>query len=307
MLVYRKNWMRFFAADKATAGPGSQQGGAVTDDGTATVQDPFAGIDLDDLDEGTRKTIQDAQAKFATLQKEAEETKRIALATEKQAREWQGRYDKMQADIKKAGGGADAQQDKQNALLTQMEQTMIKRGVSPEQAKIQAPMMMEMMESYGTSLREQIGRELAPMAGSVMQQEATNAWNEALSKDKLGALQNPEIAKQVWANVQSLINTGQPITAAVVTNLRNMAWAEHVETNGVPPTTQPMPNYSQPPQLPNFGGGGYPGAGVNPYQPAIVDPNAPRTQVNSDTHAALAATFARMGSIKPSAFGGKRK
>jgi hypothetical protein len=313
--------MRFMNSNAGGGGgnPASQQAGAANPSQTAA-EDPYAGLDLDDLDPEVRARIEKSREQFATLQKEHEKAQQVAMQRDAQARKWQADYDRAMAQIKKVGGDghpADEAAEADKALIAKMEQQLIQGGVSAEQAKIQAPIMTGMMKVYGQELKAQIGQDLAPFAGSVMQQEATNSWNVAMQQDKLGVLQIPEVANKVWQGVQSLIQQGQPVNPGVVTSLKHMAYAEHLEANGPINQQQQQQQQQQPPQFPvhqqqppapsypNFGGGmSYPGAGAAPQLPAQHNPNAPRTSLNSDTHAALLATFGKMGKI-PKGLGGK--
>lgn len=310
MLVYKKYWMRFLNKDDggASGAQASQQGGAAPSQ-TPTVRDPFEGVDLDDVDPVVRKIIEDSKAQFATLQKDAEEAKRIALQEKEQARKWQGRYDQTVAQARRLGdpNGQGDKETKDDVLVKNMEQQMLANGVAPEVAKTQAPLMAKLMTSYGETLKQEIGRDLAPMGHSVMQREAEQSWHQAMMQDQLGALRIPEIATAVWEGVQALINTGQPVTPATVINLRNMVYAEQLEKGTIALPNQPPRQMSQPtpPAYPSFGGS-YPGAGAMPYLPTPPDPNAPRTVLNEDTRGALAATFAKFP-VKPAAFGGKPK
>lgn len=300
-------------AGGGTGNPASQQAGAQNPSQTA-IEDPYAGIDLDDLDPEVRARIEKSKTQFAALQKQAEDAQKLANQRDEAARKWQANYDRAVAQAKQVGGdGQPTADDADKALIAKMEQQLIQGGVTPEQAKLQAPIMTGMMKVYGQELKAQIGQDLAPFAGSVLQQEATNSWNLAMQQDTLGALQVPDIANKVWQGVQSLIQNGQAVTPQTVTSLKHMAYAEHIEKNGPLPTpqqqqTQQFPTHVQQPPVPtypNFGGGmSYPGAGAAPQLPPQHNPNAPRTSLNGDTHAALLATFGKMGKI-PKGLGGK--
>jgi hypothetical protein len=173
------------------------------------------------------------------------------------------------------------------------------------------------METYGLTLKAEIGRDMAPFAGSVLQAEATAAWQAAVQSDTFGAMQIPEVAESVWAQVQNMVGQGQAPTAKTVANLRSMFYMEHCEKTGVvpgvgvqPPQGQqqqlPPPmsqQYQQPPSvpMPAIGGLRYPGAGAVPHRPPVVDPNAPKYSLDAATSAALQTVFGEWN-VKPKAF-----
>ncbi len=321
MILYRNNKYgarRFFFAPDTGASPNgqpasaaAQQGGAAEVDPTASAvsADPFAGIDLDDLDPAARKVIEAAKTTFATTQKQAEQERKGREHFERLARKNQSGYDQLKAQVDKlTGNGTVSQDDPKSALLAKFTKTLTDKNVPEEQAKMQAGIMLEMFAEYGGVLKGEIGRDLAPFAGSVLMQEATNAWHQAAQNDKLGALQIPEVAERVWANAQELANNNQPVTAATIKNLASMAYVDHIETHGAPntppPVTPAMP-YPTAPRYPNVGTPSYPGA--VPFRPQVPDPNAARHALDPATAAAISKIKGEWQNDVPSMRKGGRK
>lgn len=296
MLVY-PTVRRFFAADTGAGASGA--GGGAASDPNATI-DPFKDLNLDDLDPDTRKVVEASKTTFANLQadiaKRAEKEKKL----EELARNFQSKTDALTAQLEKLKGTTQPPNPNE-VRAKKVEELFIKRGVPPDVAKTQAPLFAEMFGELGEELKGQIGRDLAPLGTSVMQGEATRAWQQALTIDKLGALQNPQIAQKAWESVQQMVQAGQPVTAETIINLRNIYYTEHLETNGQ--VNPPMnPNNTNFPPMPNFGPPGFSGGGHSPTRPITNDPNAPKHKLNEDTAAALAAVQRTWG-IKPK--GGK--
>lgn len=301
MIRYNKFSNIFLAQEGATGGGGSagnpaaNQGGASDAGGGDVTVDPFAGIDLDDLDPATRKVMEAAKTSFASLQVQAANEKKAREHSERLARDFQGKHDGLAAQLQKLTSGGPPAGDPQVELLAKFTATLVAKGVTPEQAKVQAPLMLEMMQTYGETLKGEIGRDMAPFAGSVLQNEALASWNAALANDKFGALQVPEVAESVWAQTQTMIGQGQSVSPATIKNLTNMFYMEHLEkTGGQPPTTMS-------PQLPNVGTLRYPGAGHSPSRPVVVDANAPRYTLDAGTNAALQSVMSRWD-VKPKAY-----
>lgn len=300
-----------------TGNPGAGQGGHQGQQGApAPNADPFQGIDFDDLPPQVKEQLTKAKEQFATLQTQTTQSNAQLEAAQRQAREFQSRHDKLAADLQRLNGGNPQQQQGQNPqeiLLGQVEQVLINRGVSPENAKLQAPIHAELLGIQAEAIKKEMGLGLQPVVGAVLQQQAQGAWQTAQSQDRLGALQIPEVAQATWEGVQYLVSQGQPVTPEAVINLRNMHYASHIEQNGnQPPQFQPgnptlnQPPMFQPPQQPQFPQiatrFSYPGAGNFVPPSNQQDPNAPKHALNEDTRAALAATFSRMGSVQPKAF-----
>lgn len=272
------------------ANPAAQQGGAPDAAGAASEVDPFAAINLDDLDAGTRTVIEDGRKKFAASQKELKAIQAKAEHDGQLARSFQAKHDALQAQLQRLNGGAPpptVQDAAQQKLLHQFEKELIANGVTEAQAKVQAPLMLSMMTAYGNQLKAEIGQDLSPFANSVMQTEATNAWSQAVANDRLGALQDPAIATKVWTDVQAMVNARQPVDAGTILNLRNIYYASHIEAGGAP--VQPLPPTPVIPQYPQIGRPTYPGAGAVPFRQLPPDPNAARTVLDPATAAALEA------------------
>jgi hypothetical protein len=281
--------------------PSDQGGGGGNPSQPQQASDPFAGLDLDDLPESARSVIQKSKEDFATLQKSAKEAQTAKDQAEQRAREFQSRHDQLAARVQHLKGDAEPQSADQK-LLAQIEGMLVKRGVSPEQAKAQAPLMTDMFQVYGDQIKNEIGATFAPLANSVLLSEATAAWNEVTNSDPIGALQIPEVANETWKAVQQMVRQGQAVDPSTVRNLRNMIYVDHIEKTGTMPNpnTPPTPNLPVQPMFPNIGRPGF-GGGNYAARPVVQDPNPARTSLNEDTRAALAATFAKMGTI-PKAF-----
>ena len=279
MLVY-PTVRRFFNADTGAGASGAASGAASDPN---VIADPFKDLNLDDLDPDTRKVVEASKQTFANLQqdiaKRAEKEKKL----EELARNFQSKTDALQSQLAKLQQGNQPPATPQEIRAQKLEAMLIRRGVPAETAKLQAPLFAEMMGEVGEELKGQIGRDLAPLGTSVMQQEAQRAWQQAMTVDKLGALQNPEVAKKTWESVQQMVQANQPVTAETIINLRNIFHTEYLENGGQ--MSQPNP---QPQSYPSFGPPNFSGGGGVPSRPNQVDPNAPRHTLNPDTAAAIA-------------------
>lgn len=302
MIRYNQFSNRFLAPDQGgpsggTGNPGANQGGASNvDDGSATaLTDPTAGLNLDDYDPATRKILEDARKGFATLQKNNEDLAKAKTQEEIQRKQFQSNYDQVKAEFDKLTAGKQSQEpsakDKQLALMTGI---LAKRGVPAEQAKVQAEIMVEMMGEFGNQLKQEIGAGLTPMAHQFTAREAEFAWGSAVHNDKIGAMQIDEVAKEAWAQVETLVQQGQQVTQGTVENLVGMAYFKHLNKGGKPADMQQQQQQQQ--QVPQFlqmGRLTYPGAGAAPARPNPTDPNAARYPVDADTDAAVQAVLAK--------------
>lgn len=324
MLRYNKFGGRiFFAADTATGGGGSagnpaanQGGGGAVDDGSTTeIKDPTAGLNLEDFDPDTRKIIEDSRKGFAALQKRTADAEAAKQHELNQKKQFQANYDVLAAELKKVTGGQQqqSQTDPRKVQLEKFTQILVSRNVPPDQAKVQAEIMLEMMTDFGTAIKTEIGAGLGPMAHTMVAREAEHSWSAAVQMDRTGAMQIDEVAKEAWSQVETLVGQGQTVNAATVQNLVGMAYFNYLQKGGNPQQQQQQQQQVQQ-QLPQFQQMGrltYPGAGAQPFRPAAVDPNAPKHALDADTDAALQVVMGKwatgQGAVKAPAFRGAIK
>lgn len=281
--------------------PAAQQGGA----GEATPPsdtDPFAGIDLDDLEPATRKVIEASRIQFAASQKRATEAEAARVKSENEARLFQQRHDQLKHQVDKLTGAGAATQDPVEVAkaerISKLTHILVSRGVPEQQAKGQAEVMFEMMGEFGTALKNEIGRDFAPLTTSVVMRDAESAWSQALASDKVGALLIPEVHQATLAQVQIMVDQGKQVTADIVKNLSGMFYLKHLETGASASTTTVTT-----PQLPNIGRPSF--GGGQPLRPPIIDPTAPRHQLDAATDAALQSVYSKWD-VKPKAYRGNK-
>lgn len=288
-----QSWTRIFLAppnDPAGGGnPAANQGGGQQQQDSSTAfKDPTANIDLDDLAPDVRAVIEESRKGFASLQEQAAKAEEARKLEEKRRVDFQSKFDQTRVQLEKITGGQQQQADPKVAQQQAFEQILIKKGVTPEGAKIQAEIMLEMMGTFGETLKDQIGRDLMPIASTIINREAEFSWQQAVAMDKVGALQDPQIAQHVWEQVQGMVQNGQQVTPLIVQNLAGMAYFAALQEGKIQPQQQQQNNVTtQQHQLPNVGRLTFSGAGATPLRPPQVDPNAPRYQLDSATDAAL--------------------
>lgn len=322
---YYKKFMRFMAAPNegsgSTGNPSASQGGATEPNSQQQEIDPFAGIDLNDLDTDSRKVVEEGKKKFATLQKELAETKNARFLEEKQRKQFQSEHDKLRAQVDKLtkSGDPDPVETAKTLHIEKFEKILKARNVPADQARAQAELMHEMLGEFGADLtkriKAEVGRDLGPMASAVITREAEFAWNQVEQSDNLGMLSVESVRNLVWSQVQAMSSEGQAVSPEVVYNLASMAYVKHVAAGGVAPvapstgqsSTTPAATMNQPPPpMPGFGRPAFSGAGAVPFQHRGVDPNAPKHALDANTDAALQVVFSKWDK-KPSGFHGPKK
>lgn len=312
--MYGKRTFRFLESD--AGGGGGGDAGGQQQQTPPKVETPFDNIAWDELDDQTKTALEKAKTEYvATLQRES----KLKVDLEHQAglsRQFQSAADRNKAELDRLTGGA--KKDDPNPLLAVVQTQLKNLGYKDDDITKIAPAWAKMLEDAGNIQRTQLGRDLAPLATTVLASAATNAFEEARSQgsDPLGYLQDNDVAEKVWAVVQDRVAKGQETSAAIVTNLARMAWAESMEEKALKgeEIKLPTPRMSTtPPGMtpPRFS---FPGAGSNGMTPAIPpmrDSNAARTTLDPDTQAALAQTFSyveQATGLSPKAFkkGGKK-
>ena len=288
----------FFAPDDG--GGSSGAAGAASGqsaDGAGQVElDPklFDSLPLDELDDDTRQVIEKIKTgAIATLQRQQTLTQEVQKK-EAEARKFQSEFDKSQAALAKL----DPQRQNQppnDPILTAVEKQLSGFGYSPEEIKKLGPVFAGMFKEVGTVQRTELGKDLQPLASSVLSAQATNAFNEATANDPLEMLKIPEVAEKTWAIVKGRVGEGLENSAEIVLNFAKMVWADHQLANrGKTGSTPTPPNLPATP--PNMSTGfSYPGSGgISSIASPTRDTNAPRHELNDDTARALGQSFGSM-------------
>lgn len=295
---------------------------------------PFEGIDLEMLDDETRRRIETAQQSFATVANQQQQLQQQIAQQAQLARLYQSRYDQLVSQR----GGPDQQQQQQRELTLQqeLEQLYVQEGIAPDQAKIAARMQGQILEKNNDRLQKQFAQQFAPYAQSAVQAQAHQAFQEAASSDRLGMFRDRNISQRVWDRVNELATNGQQVDTGFIQNLGRIYMMEAIERGEVqiPTVNQgsqqqqqpqqqqspfipaPIPNQQQPMAgqasnvpMPVFGfpvAGPqqqatrftFPGSGFMPTQPT---PRSNGHQMDAETRAALTEVHGRWG-FKPKGF-----
>ena len=297
-----KGSQRFLAEDDGGSG-----GGSSGESGDVTVATPFDDIDLDELDETTRGKIVEGKKQFiATLQRSTKLNADLEH-TQGLARRFQGEADRAKAEFEKITGRT--RQGESDPVLEGIRADLKASGYADADVEKMAPTFLRMFSTFGNTLKKSIGADLGPMAGKVLEQEATRSFEAAQNLDTLGMLQIPEVAERTWQLVQERIKAGSQSTPEIVANLAKMAFIDHASTKADAGEVIELRKSSVPTRKPKEGVNTnftFPGAArIIPAVPTNQNPNGPRTPLNEDTQAALAQTFAEMRrgtGVSPKAF-----
>lgn len=310
----------FFAPDGSGGGggdTGNGSSGATGDTGGGggdAIVTPFDSLDLSEFDEDTRKGIETAKKDFvATLQK-SRKTEADLAHTSGLARRFQSEADRLKTELDK---GKKKDDDKNvDPFLEIAKQTLRENKYTDAEIDKLAPVFAAINRQSAEVTRATLGRDLAPMAGSVLATEATQAFLTAQQQDRIGYFQIPTIAHKVWEMVTDRIGRGESTNDAIVANLGKMVYVDYLETEAAAGRSVEIPKREATPASrmsttpPQFN---YPGSGITyltPALPRVVDPKAARTTLNEDTQNALANTFKHMlreTGVAPKAFGGGKK
>lgn len=302
----------------STAGQ-SANGGGDKSGGGVELLDPklFDDLPWNELDDETRATLNKIKDRsVATLQR-ATHLGQEFTRVDKLARDNQSRADRLAADANKkkkstAGEGEGGNKVVDDAYLSAVREELAGAGFPEEQATALAPVFANMFKKVGVIEREKLGKDLSPMAATVIAQQAQNSFVTAQQQDELGMFQIPTVSQQVWDLVRERANQGVDTTPEIVLNLAKMAYVDHQlsEKKGGGQQQQqqqqqqsddgdrrPMPSILpvQPPTMTTAGLFGMPGGGaIRPIVSQPSDVNAPKHQLNEDTRNALAASFRSM-------------
>lgn len=314
--ILNQSWTRIFLApDADPSGGGSGTSGGQQQQQQSSqqqqVDDPFAVIDLDDLDPDTRKAVEGLKNQFASLQTEKANFQKTAEEAVKQSRAHQSRFDQVQQQLNQLTGGvqvsaeARAKADK----LDQLTKEFTSKGVPEANAKVQAEMMYNILMSEREQIKKEMGQELAPFATLQLNREAEWAFTQVGQNDSTGLFQDQELAGEVWKLVQQGAQNGQHITPEIVSNLAGMVYWKAIQEGKIQQQQQQQQTQFTPP-MPTFPTLGRPGGppGFAPQPRQMADPRAPRTgQPTEATAAALRIVAGEWGEKAASKLNGTKK
>lgn len=307
--------MYFFAPDDGGGnGGGESNSGQQGQQQQTTIVTPFDNLNLEELDDTTRAAVEKGKAEFIATSQRATKLDSDLQHVTGLSRRFQADSDRLKVQLEKLNGTKTP--ESADPLLDEVTQQFRAAGYKEEDFNKLAPILSNVIKKAGQQQREQLGRDLAPLATTVLVQEATSAFQAAResNNDPLGMLQDNTVAEKVWTIVQDRISKGQETNIPIVLNLAKMQWVDEMANKAAKGEAPTIPKFT-PPTIPNMNTGGFtfPGAGSNGLIapiPRHVDPNAARTNMNEDTQNALAETFANMGKadgIYPKAFQPKSK
>lgn len=295
MVLYSRIDRRMFAPDNGPTGGNPSVPPTQPDD-------PWKKVDLDGLDDESRKAAEELKTQFATLQKEKEHNEQLA-------RQHQSEKDRLAAELDKLRKtAAQAPNQPEPTAAERIEARLLKGGVAPETAKAQAVLLADVLASESEILKQQLGSDLGPVVGITLKNQAERAFTVVQSTDTTGAMGIPEVAQSVWNTCEQMVANGQQVDAETVKRLAGMHVYQHLEKTGAnfatlqnlgqPPVNTGRPNPPQPPVINT--GFNYPGANFTPRIQTTPDPTAPRHMLDSSTQAALDAVKGEWSKVVPS-------
>lgn len=295
---------RWFLFPDAGGGSGAGAlGPAANGAGASAAKDPletaFDNLPWDELDSDSRTKLEEVKKlSVATLQQKKKAEDDLVRQTDLSKR-FQSDHDRIKAELD--GKSKQQQQNQPDPYVAAVHEELMQAGYDPANADKLAPVFAGMFKKIGVIQKKEIGTDLAPMAGAVLGNQATQAFQEASQVDQLGMFQVPEIAQSVWDVVVERTKRGEATTTDLVLNLGKMAWADRVVAERaagreMAPITS---NLSKTPPLPNMNSGAFnfPGSGGSSFTPTIQqqrDPNAAKTTLGPEERAALAQSFKSM-------------
>lgn len=260
----------------------------------------FDTLPWDELDDDSKAALEKIKSgAVATLQQQQTLAESLRNAQEV-SRRFQGDFDRTKAELEKITGKR-AKENEEDPYNQAVGEELVKAGYTDADAKKLAPVFAGMFKRVGILQKGEIGRDLAPMAETVLAGQANDSFLQAQQQDnKLGMLQIPEVAQITWDMVKDRVKARQETTPEIVLNIAKMAYADHLAAKGDGKTLEtgtPASVSGLSATPPAMRTGGYPMIPGGVVMPAVnrqVDPNAARTIVNDDTRKALAETFRTM-------------
>lgn len=238
------------------------------------VVDPFKDIDLDLLDENTRKAILAAR----------EELKKVP-AMIKQTRGFQSSYDKAMAELQRLQTASQQQQqqpkkeDEPQTLEEQIAADYMAEGVDEASAKRAARILAKTLGRTAGATQKYIQEQVQPVAISASLTEATQNFSQAQNSDRRIA-EHPEVAQAVWERVEAAAKEGKVLSPQMIANIGKVIFQDHLDAGTIKITPTPPPvTKTTPDQSTRFT---FPGAThqkptARPFQQSSTDELDPET------------------------------
>lgn len=245
------------------------------------LQDPFAGIDLDLLDDATRAKITEAQKTFATVANQAKE----ATSLKAQQATMQAEIDKIRAQSNPTP--LQKEPPKGEATLEDEVRSFYQEampGADPKVIEANVKLEMKKMTAFGNRLGNTLGQVIKPLQENDNNQLAANAFQEA--RQSSAYMQNDEVAEAVWAKVQNMVKNGHAPSPEIVANFAKIAHVDFMEKNPGANPNPPPPRQTMQTQQTRLT---FPGAG-HANQPPTARP-AGNDPMDAETSAAINATI----------------
>ncbi len=321
-LYHQDGTRRGFLLETNTGGNGGASGsgdsGATGSSGAGggdeKIVTPFDSIDLNEFDEDTRNKLTQAKTDFVATLQQSRKTEAELIHERGLARRFQSTADRQQKELEKL---QPRHREEDVDPYLEIAKAELKAAKYPEdQIEKLAPMFANMAKRTAEVQRQTIGRDLGPMASTVLATEAQNSFQTAQHTDRTGVFQIPEVNQMVWNLVTKRMSEGQSTSPEIVASLGKMVFMDYYTAERDAGRDVKLPNGSAPPPPPGMNTApafNYPGFGpshIRPAIPSIRDPKAARTELNEDTHNALAQTFKHLQrdtNVAPKAFTAKIK
>lgn len=281
---------------------------------------PFEGLDLDLLDDRTRRAVEESQRHLQSLQTQANQASTFQSESDRlktQLAETQRQVQEA-ADPRNQQRQQQQQQQQQQEPLTleqETEQYYISQGIEAKMAQQLAKLNAPLFERIEKRTVEAVDKRYTPIVARTLEASATDAFQEAQMNDRMGAFQIPDIAQKVYDRAIEMSQRGQIVDANVLTSLSKIFYFDHLEANGgqLPnqnvvngqihlqttpaPVMHPYPT-NQPTNMNTRHT--YPGAGNAPRLPAQRQSNEAPV-MSADERAAMEATVSHWA-VKPKQF-----
>lgn len=254
------------------------------------IKTPFDNIKLDVLDEQQIAQINAGKAQYIETMKQNRAMSTRIQKVEGVASKYQSEADKLKQQVARLQPQVEA--PKATASEKQAREFLSKQGMKSEEIEKQLPFFSGLLEHAVHIAKEEVGRDLGPMAGAVLQQQATSEFTTARGNSQF--LQDGEVAQEVWDKfVVPSMQAGQTVSAAAINDYAKIVWVDKAKYQPATPTVPVVP--VTPPPQPNPGANfTFPGATVLP--PGNWSPTGQNNNpvVSAEVSSAVTAVMSRL-------------
>lgn len=221
-------------------------------------EDPFAGIDFDELPDNIRETLTKAKQSYTTQTQETAKLNDKFTQLENFARAQQSRADKLDSVVKRHNLDDTGRPPQPNPADPTTDPTFkdyvvhfTSQGLDKTQAETMAKLFVGAAQIQGKQFMGAVNQHIQPLVQTVGNVHADRVLQQFTAAETDGIMQIPEVLKGVRDSVAAVVGNGQTLTPEILHNLKFMEYGRYMQSN---PAGRPLQGQTPQPGMVPSGG-----------------------------------------------------